>query len=347
MLVLRVSVAVGAIGLLLGTQNIRELAGTLGDLSLWAFLAALGLYGVAQAVFVVRWRLLSGVQSAHFGFFTGMKLHFLGLFYNNCLPSSVGGDLIRAWYVTHHCDNDKRDEAALSVFVDRAVGLVGMLAMAGVFYWLVPGGAEAISGGGQESGENGGILAKIALYRKPIIMIIAVIATVAGMLMLNGRVRSLARNAWQKVFSLALRMFFKSLKAFKLYAKSLFVMFLALLLTFLTQGLCIIGFYLCGRSLGIDVHMRYYFVLFPISWLIGAIPVSIGGMGLMEGALLVGFANLMGGGQEAERLAIAVAICQRLIFLTGSLPGLVIHLLGAHLPADREEFFVDSSDSMD
>ena len=328
------------------TQDIRELGSTLSKLNIWALVAAVGLYGVAQAFFVMRWRLLSGVQSAHFGFFTGLKLHFLGLFYNNCLPSSVGGDLIRAWYVTHHCDADKRDEAALSVFVDRVVGLFGMIIMACFCYWVIPGGTEVLAGG-EESACGGSMLDAVTENRNMILLFFVVLLAIFGLACLNGRVWVYVKSVFLRGLGLFLRLFYKGLRALKLYAKQPLVVVAALFLTFLTQGLCIIGFYICGRSLGIDVHLRYYFVLFPVSWLIGAIPISVGGMGLMEGALLVGFANLMGGGAAVESLAMAIAICQRLVILVVSLPGIAIHLLGAHLPVERDEFFVDSEASMD
>jgi hypothetical protein len=39
--------------------------------------------------------------------------------------------------------------------------------------------------------------------------------------------------------------------------------------------------------------------------------------------------------------ALALALCQRLVFLLSSLSGAIIHLVGAHLPKD---FFIDSEE---
>jgi hypothetical protein len=39
-----------------------------------------------------------------------------------------------------------------------------------------------------------------------------------------------------------------------------------------------------------------------------------------------------------ETAAAALALCQRFVWIVASLPGAVIHLVGAHLPKD---FFVD------
>ena len=41
------------------------------------------------------------------------------------MPGSVGGDLLKGWYVTHHCPKEKKLHAALSVLIDRMLGLCG------------------------------------------------------------------------------------------------------------------------------------------------------------------------------------------------------------------------------
>ena len=91
--------------------------------------------------------------------------------------------------------------------------------------------------------------------------------------------------------------------------------------------------WLIGRELGIDVHIKYYFVFFPIAWILGALPISIGALGIWEGTL-----NLMFGKST-------LALCHRIIWLFGSLPGVVIHLIGAHLPKEKD-FFIDYTKSV-
>ena len=137
-IIVRIAVAILAVGLFFRGEDLGQLYRGILSIDPWVFLAAIGLYCAGQCVFVLRWRLLLKVLAIDLKFFTGLKLHMLGLFYNNCLPSSVGGDLLRAWYVTKHASEDKRFEAGLSVFVDRAGGLFGMLVMAAGFYWFFP-----------------------------------------------------------------------------------------------------------------------------------------------------------------------------------------------------------------
>ena len=146
---------------------------------------------------------------------------------------------------------------------------------------------------------------------------------------------------WGRLWSIGMKVLAKTAAAVKLYSKRPLTIIGAIGLTFLLQGACIIGFWLLGRDLGINAHIKYYFVLFPVSWLIGALPISIGGIGIMEGWLKLMFLKLFA---VTSLQASAVGLCQRLIWLLGSLPGLGIHLAGAHLPSQKDEFFVDSQD---
>jgi len=220
----------------------------------------------------------------------------LGLFYNNCLPGAIAGDLPRAWYVTHH--TDKKVEAALSVFVDRLVGLTGIVVMAFCM----------------------GVCAGVA------VVVLAIAATGWG--------RKRLRRVFELVSTRGGRLLGKMRDAMRIYLSKAWAIGVALLLTFCCQGLHVVAMWLVGREIGIEAGIKYYFIFFPISWLLGAVPVSIGGLGIMEGWLKVMFQRVgdVSGGQ-----ALVLGLCQRMILLFASLPGVVIHLLGGHLPRDISE----------
>ncbi len=93
----------------------------------------------------------------------------------------------------------------------------------------------------------------------------------------------------------------------------------------------ITGFWFLGRSLGITAGIKYYYVFFTLTWVLGAIPISIGGAVVVEGMLIVLFVNIA---NVAEDSAYALALCQRAVWILASLPGAAIHLFGAHLPKD-------------
>jgi uncharacterized membrane protein YbhN (UPF0104 family) len=335
---LRIFVAGGALFLAFKNQNMAELGEQLLQLNPWIFGVAVGLFLFSQVLFVIRWRLLLRVLSIHISLWVGLKLHFLGWFYNNALPSSVGGDLLRAWYVTHHCDRDKRTEAALSVFFDRAIGLTGMILMASACYWLIPV-EEQFTVGANEVGEKTGIFNSISESRLVLAALAAGIVAVFCAIGANKKGRALLVGLWGRFCGIAV----KGISAVKLFGKKPVTIICTLGLTVFLQGISILGFWLLGRNLGIESPIKYYFVFFPVSWLIGTIPISIGGLGVIEGTLKFMFKTV--GVLEAN--ASAIAVCQRLVWWVSSLPGVFIHLSGAHLPTEKTDFFVDSVKDVD
>jgi uncharacterized membrane protein YbhN (UPF0104 family) len=102
----------------------------------------------------------------------------------------------------------------------------------------------------------------------------------------------------------------------------------------------ITSFWPLGRNLGIEVELKYYFVIFPIMWVVAAVPVSPAGLGIFEWGTKKGFVALTGADPAS---ALAIALCQRLVWLLASLPGVLIHLLGAHLP---REISVDGQEDL-
>ena len=324
-LVVRVAVAAGAIAWVFRNQDWGELTGVFRRLDPWYFALSLAVFVVAQGIVAVRWWLLLGAQGIHIAVMAALRLYFLGLFYNNVMPGAVGGDLLKAWYVAKH--TDKRLAGVLSVFVDRLIGLVGLVFMA-VLTWSLfvrgrlsdstePSAAE----GGNWFSRNQGIL----VWLGPAILVVVVLA------LLHPYSRERLRLAAGRARARGIGLLREVRDAIVLYCARPWTLLLALLLTFVAQSVVILAFWLLGRNLGIEAGARHYFVIFPVMWAVAAVPISVAGLGVFEAGIVEMFTRLTG--TMAEK-ALALAFCQRFIWVLASLPGGVIHLLGAHLPRD-------------
>ena len=325
---IRIAVAAGALYFAFRGESIKDIAKIFGNLNIFVFLAALGLYVLGQFLFVFRWLTLLRVQGISINYFAALRLHFLGLFYNNCLPGAVGGDVLRAWYVTKH--TEKKVEAVLSVFVDRAIGLVCTIAMAFLSYWLIP---AAGSGAGLKLGADFHI-ASLAI--KLLIAVGVMVMLAAGFVAIMYYNRRLRPIFLKYAFILSLKWMFwagRVIKAVKLYCTKPFSLLFAVLLSFICQAMPIYGLYLIGRNLGIEAHIKYYYVFFPLSWIIGIIPISVGGAGVVE----LGLKGLFGKvAQVTASQGLILALAQRLTWLLTSIPGVIIHITGKHLPDEIE-----------
>lgn len=322
LLAVRVSVVAGGLILaaiwIFSEQIWIDLKGAFARMDLWVFACVFGVFCASQVAVGLRWWLLLRTQGVFIGFWAAVRLYLLGWFYNNVMPGSVGGDLVRVWYVTMH--TEKKFEAGLSVVVDRAIGLLGTLIIAFSFYFafLWPEKIPLVA----------------AVFRYWWLVLLGIVAAVTG-LSLPGGGRALLGRLWSCLCS----GWKKLVNAGRLYGRKPFTIFVAFALTVVLQIAQIAGFWLLGRNIGIEASIKYYCVFFALVWVIGTIPVSIAGAGVVEGTLVVLFVSIAG---VPKADAMALALLQRFIWLLASLPGAVIHLTGAHLP---RQFSVDGGES--
>ena len=248
------------------------------------------------------------------------------------MPSSIGGDLVRAWYVTKH--TDKRFEAVLSVFADRAIGLLSTLVIAAFFYFLfLVGQDEKIHLEG-----SGGLVTSLIRYKWIILCVFLAITAVSCVLLLCRQTRAILNRIWLPMCEHSRAALAKLRNTMKIYCAQPGALFIVFLLTVGAQIVVITGFWILGASVGIGASIKYYYVFFTLMWVVAALPVSIGGAVVMEGGLAYLFVHFAGVQPEA---ALALALSQRVVWMVASLPGALVHVVGAHLPKD---FFVDSKE---
>jgi len=328
-LVVRIVVATLAIVWVFRGQDWERLREVFGQLSGGYFALSLAAYIIGQIVVAFRWWLLLRAQSIHIGVIAAVRLYFAGLFYNNVMPSSVGGDLLKAYYVTKH--THRRLEGVLSVFIDRLVGLAGMMLMALVAYLLfLRGRPLAAEAGPAEPVQRG-----VAWWHGAILWILILGAFVLAVLLVHPVSRERLRRAGGRLWDRGAELLGRVWTALVVYCRKPWTMAAAMLLTLLGQTIVIVAFWPLGRNLGLQAGPRYYFVIFPVTWVIGAIPVSIAGLGVLEAGIVTLFTSLTAATRES---ALALAFCQRFVWVLASLPGGMVHLLGGHLP---RQFLVD------
>jgi len=72
-----------------------------------------------------RWRTLNTAQGIHLNFLNTIIPTYLGAAFNNLLPGSIGGDLVRLHYLFKKIP-EKKSGALLSILFDRITGLMGI-----------------------------------------------------------------------------------------------------------------------------------------------------------------------------------------------------------------------------
>ena len=117
--------AVALLVILVREESGAELTAALKRISIWYFLGALLAMLISRMFVVVRWHTLLRSAGVNITFWRTAMITFTGLFANNFLPTTIGGDVVRlAGAMQLGYD---RAICLASMVADRLIGMAGML----------------------------------------------------------------------------------------------------------------------------------------------------------------------------------------------------------------------------
>ncbi|MCL2713668.1 MAG: flippase-like domain-containing protein [Alphaproteobacteria bacterium] len=101
-----------------------DLSSIFDRLDLWWIALAVAVTLFQILVGVLRWRIISTACAAPLGFTQALRYNMIGTFFNQTLPSAIGGDAVRLWLLARSGAGWRA--ATYSVFIDRAIGLIAL-----------------------------------------------------------------------------------------------------------------------------------------------------------------------------------------------------------------------------
>ncbi len=254
------------------------------DVMLLSFASLVALLQFALLVF--RWHaiieMLSGISASNAQLALGLGRSML---FSQIMPSTVGGDVVRVVALAGHTG---AASAARSVICDRILGLAVLAAMVAV---MLPSFASLIGIGAAFTVVAGVSIVGLAIF--------------LSLLVSSHR---LSRLPWVGSYAAVVSGDLRRM----LIGGSTSVRVLLLILV--THLLSVLIVYVLAHGLAASISFVQCLVVVPPALLISAAPVSLGGWGVREGALVAGFA-LVGASTEA---AVAASV---LLGLTGPLIG--------------------------
>lgn len=303
LLAAKLTVTVALLGLLLCRLDVVGLFdGKDTPLLLTALVLSVGLHSLAFGLGGVRWWLLLRVQNIRCDCREVLASYYLGVFFNNFLPTGMGGDVVRT--IRLRLLGHALQPLIVVAIVDRIIGLsvILMIGTVALPFWDNP-------------------------YLTGWVAWLPVTFTVVLLLLIGILLRPL--EAWfaqneRRVHRHFLRIVFAAVRAVCAFYRARNVLGAAVVLTVVLQSLVVLIYVLLGQAVEIDAPLPVYFVSGLVTFLATSLPISVGGLGVREGALA---GLLILGGADASR-AVMLSLLYLMVLWTTALPGGLVFLFG-------------------
>jgi uncharacterized protein (TIRG00374 family) len=265
--ILRFVVSFGLMGIILYLfrEQLPAVVNNLKSVQPLYFAMAVVLFFLGILAVAFRLRFVIQVHGTKLSVAAAYYVNLVALFFNNVLPSSVGGEMMKAYYLY------KESKGSVSVFsavvVDRLFGLITMLliSISTIFFFDSAQGSHKIMGS--------------------IVMLTATTVTL-GLFIFNKKIVDILCQLHipllPAIFIEKIREIYRAMYEYREH-RGIFGRCMAL--TLVGQTTYIIANYLLARSLAIDIPLPFFFFFVPILLLMGAAP-SVNGIGVREAIFL-------------------------------------------------------------
>ena len=288
---LKVIFAAGLIFLVVQGVGISSVYSQISKVSAPSIALAFGLLTGLSLIHSERWRLILRQLGVQLSLSYGLKLTLISYFFNQTLPSTVGGDAFRFWGI--YRGGVTAHNAFASVIVDRVIGLFGlMLMILACSPWLLD------------------LLPSISiLWTVGVFIAVACIGFAILVCLSSFRVRLRRLLGSQCIVSVA-----SCTRAVLLDAR---VAIRVLIFTLISYVVVSLAVYVLARGMLIDLNIEDSLMLVPVVILVTLIPVSVAGWGLREGSMVLVFG--LTGMPAVEALSISILF--GLVGLASGMPG--------------------------
>jgi uncharacterized membrane protein YbhN (UPF0104 family) len=304
----RVVITIVIFAFILRDLDWRAAGDALSRFSTAALLAYLALIAADRLLMLARWiilmRMTARVPATELA-----RIFLVSSFVGSFLPSGVGADAARAISVTRQ--TREPNEAVASVVIDRLFGLqaVAIAGCLGVLLIRYP--------------------VPEALLRVTLISSLIMVAISVGGLfadVIAARLPAGVRQSW--VGQAALRLG----SALGAYRSRRDILWRVAALSFVVQAVRVLLAWVIGRGLGITLPFAYYWVFMPLNILLTLLPLSVGGFGVPQGAMVWSLGPLQVSATEAFLLSLLFTIAGTI----GNLPGAILYLTSSGARTRRD-----------
>jgi len=308
--ILKIVVSLALISFLLIRLGIEDIFNQFASANLGWLLVAIAAFTVSNFLGSLQWDLLLRYRDIKLAFSRIMSYYFVGLFFNNFLIGYVGGDAFRIYDISRVSGDSS--SAFSTVFFDRFIGFVMLTSLA-----LLAG------------------LMWHGIFQSQTVIVVILIIFVCWIISffflfsqrMAKKIRWLVALIFTPKINSKIREIYLNINSFR---SSKGTLLWIVLISTVIQALRIIVHYFVALSVGLDIHIKYFFVFIPIIALLSSLPISIGGIGVRESSAIALFSQVNGFQPET---IMAMEFLAYMIGLISTIPGGIIFMLRKEISA--------------
>ncbi len=210
---------------------------------------------------VLRWYLLCRARNLGLTPRNATRFTLLGLFFNNAVPGATGGDVMKAYLASQ--DLPSKAPMVASVFLDRIIGLIALICLAGGVLVFQLGDPAFQSFATNVFLLLGAIVVVGIIYYSRRLRRILGLTYIGSKLPFKGMIHKLDQGFFE----------------YRYHKNSLLVAFAV---SFVAHGFTMLSHIMIGKALRMDVPIVAYFIYVPIGQVASALPIFPGGWGVRE-----------------------------------------------------------------
>ncbi len=308
----RIGISVGLLAYLISLADWHNIYATLAQTNGKYLLLAIGAFLIGVVFLAIRWQALLTILGTSLPLVTLYRFYLIGYFFNNFLPTTIGGDVMRALLVAQL--NHQRAESVGMVLLERFLGFVAIITLGALsLFWVS------------------------TYFSTPRIIYLTLVliglTVFIFYLLFHPQFFAWMTRLFEKIQWLRLgdrlSRVFGSIHQFREYKIRILQTFV---LSLLSQVSFIMMNYLLARSLGFQqVTFEFLLLVIPTAFLLGLFP-SINGLGVRDS----GYVFLLKRVGLTPAQALSLSFLNTLVPMLVSLVGGVLFLTYRHKGALRE-----------
>lgn len=268
----KILIALSLLIYLLQDANLGDIFQTFRGANIPVLAFAFSLYVIGYLITGFRLHLLISVYGMCVPVKSLIQSFMIATFFNNFLPSTVGGDLSRAYDLWRYCSSKSR--AITSILIDRFLGLFALLLFTVVSV----------------------LFTKEVIFPESIVYIWVAGGALSSMLIVYlvfftpGWVVAIASHysgSFTHPFIDKIKNLLAALYSFRGKRR---ILFYAMVLSIALQANVVIQYFIVAQAIAIDIPLHAFFIIIPLTIFIMMVPVSINAIGIREGAFVFFFA---------------------------------------------------------